>query len=168
MGLYARQDQARRLTALLLAEGLGKLTRSASPTWTRSAARISTAKQSQLEEYTQKPRLRRDLHPRDSEVLGAIRGVDTNTHGCSCSTAYALVGSRDWPLWRKLTKIGTIPDARLGARSRKPYKDLMAFMLSSPLHVIISAGKRPSMRRMRETKEIQAVGVTMLPKERHL
>jgi hypothetical protein len=60
----------------------------------------------------------------------------------------------------KLTKIGTIPMHAWG-KIKKPYKDLMAFMLSSPMHIIICGRQKTVYEEDEETEELKSVGVTM-------
>jgi hypothetical protein len=58
------------------------------------------------------------------------------------------------------TKIGTIPMQAWG-KIKKPYKDLMAFLLSSPMHVIICGRQGVEYETDEETDELKAVGVKM-------
>lgn len=162
MGLYGPPGSGKTFTALLLAEGLAKLTG-------KRVAYIDTERGTDF--YCQ-PVPTRAVHPEAfdfdalytraiSEVLSSVRGIDTTTHG-------VLVLDSVTHLWEaamaayggKLTKIGTIPMHAWG-KIKKPYKDLMAFMLSSPLHVLICGRQKTVYEEDEETEELQAIGVTM-------
>jgi hypothetical protein len=60
----------------------------------------------------------------------------------------------------RLTKIGTIPMTAWG-RIKKPYKDLMSYLLASPMHIIICGRQKNVYEEDEETEELKAVGVAM-------
>lgn len=162
MGLYGPPGSGKTFTALLLAEGLGKITG-------KRVAYIDTERGTDF--YCQAVPTRA-VHPDAfdfdalytraiSEVLASVRAIDTTTHS-------VLVLDSVTHLWEaamsayggKLTKIGTIPMHAWG-KIKKPYKDLMAFMLASPMHVIICGRQKTVYEEDGETEELKSVGVTM-------
>ncbi len=162
MGLYGPPGSGKTFTALLLAEGLGKITG-------KRVAYIDTERGTDF--YCQAVPTRA-VHPEAfdfdalytraiSEVLASVRAIDTASHS-------VLVLDSVTHLWEaamaayggKLTKIGTIPMHAWG-KIKKPYKDLMAFMLASPMHVIICGRQKTVYEEDEETEELKSVGVTM-------
>jgi hypothetical protein len=150
-------------TALLLAEGLAKVTRrSASPTSTPSTAPTSTASRADRGRCTRRrstsTRSTRARSPRVSSAVAALKPeeygvviIDSITH--LWEAARAAYDGRQ-------TRVGTIPMQAWG-KIKKPYKDLMAFLLSSPMHVIICGRQGVEYETDEETDELKAVGVKM-------
>jgi hypothetical protein len=96
-----------------------------------------------------------------TETLAAVRGIDPQEHG-------VVVLDSVTHLWEaaiaaysgRKTSAETIPMHAWG-KIKKPYKDLMAFLLSSPLHVIFCGRQGTQYETNEETDELKAVGVKM-------
>ena len=162
MGLYGPAGSGKTLTALLLAEGLAKL----------SGKRIAYIDTEHGTDFYCQSVKARAVHPDSfdfdaiytrsiTEVLQACRGLKESDYS-------VLVLDSVTHLWEaamaayggKLTKAGTIPFHAWG-KIKKPYKDLMSWMLGSPIHVIICGRQKNLYEEDEETEELKQVGVTM-------
>lgn len=162
MGVYGPAGSGKTFTSLLLAEGLGRVTK-------KRVAYIDTEHGT---DFYCKDVPSRAVHPEAfdfdalytrsiTEVTAAVQSLDTATHG-------VLVIDSLTHLWEaaiaaysgKKTSIDSIPMQAWG-RIKKPYKDLMAFLLSSPLHVIMCGRQGTEYATDEETKEMRAIGVKM-------
>lgn len=162
MGLYGPPGSGKTFTSLILAEGLAKLSK-------KRVAYIDTERGTDF--YCQAVPSRA-VHPEAfdfdalytrslTDVLNAVRGLKVEEHA-------VIVLDSVTHLWEaaiaayggKATSIGTIPMHAWG-KIKKPYKDLMAFLISSPLHVIICGRQKTIYETDEETEEIKAAGVTM-------
>lgn len=162
MGFYGPPGSGKTFTALLVAEGLAA----------HSGKRVAFVDTERGTDFYAQAVSARDVHPEEFDIdalytksivetLQAVRGIDTNVHGVvvldsvthlweACIQAYS--GPR--------TKIGTVPMSAWG-RIKKPYKELMAFLLSSPLHVLICGRQGVQYETDEETDELKAVGFKM-------
>ncbi len=162
MGVYGPAGSGKTFTALLLAEGLAGVTK-------KRVAYIDTEHGT---DFYCKAVPARAVHPEAfdfdalytrslTEVTAAVQGIDLATHG-------VVVIDSVTHLWEaaiaayagKKTSIDSIPMHAWG-KIKKPYKDLMAFLLSSPLHVIFCGRQGTEYATDEETEELKAVGVKM-------
>ena len=162
LGLYGPPGSGKTFTALLLAEGLASITG-------KRVAYIDTERGTDF--YCQAVKTRA-VHPDAfdfdavytrsiTEVLTAVKGLETQTHG-------VLVLDSITHLWEaamaayggRTTSIGTIPMHAWG-KIKKPYKELMSWMLSTTMHVIICGRQKTVYETDEETEELKSVGVTM-------
>jgi hypothetical protein len=138
MALFGAAGVGKTFTSLLIAEGLAR----------HSGKRIAFVDtENGTNFYTQEVAQRR-VHPAAfdidvlytksiTEVLAAVRGIDHATHG-------VLVIDSISHLWDacknafsgRLTKAGTIP-LNAWTTIKRPYRDLMHLLLTSPVHVLI-------------------------------
>lgn len=162
IGLYGPAGSGKTFTALLIAEGLAKL----------SGKRVAFVDTERGTDFYCQSVPARAVHPEAfdfdaaytrsiTEVLCAVRALKPEEHSVIVldsithiwEAAIAAFGG-------KLTRIGTIPINAWG-RIKKPYKDLMAFLLSTSLHVIICGRQKTVFEEDEETEEVKAVGVAM-------
>ena len=162
MGLYGPPGSGKTFTSLLIAEGLAKL----------SGKRIAVIDTEYSSTFYCQSVPERMVHPEafDFDVLytraivettQAIKGLPADQYGVvildsithlwqACMEAYG----------GKQTSIGTIPMHAWG-KIKRPYKDLISFLLSSPMHVIICGRQGVEYATNEETDELQAIGVKM-------
>jgi hypothetical protein len=162
MGVYGPAGSGKTFTALLLAEGLAGVTK-------KRVAYIDTEHGT---DFYCKDVPSRGVHPQAfdfdalytrslTEVSAAVQGLDIATHG-------VVVIDSVTHLWEAAiaaysgnkTRIDSIPMHAWG-KIKKPYKDLMAFLLSSPLHVIFCGRQGTEYATDEETEELKAVGFKM-------
>lgn len=162
IGMYGPPGAGKTFTALLLAEGLAKAT----------GKRIAYVDTEHGTDFYCKAVPTRAVHPEAfdfdalytrslTETLAAARSVGEAEYG-------VIVLDSVTHLWEaaiaayngKKTKSGSIPFHAWG-KIKKPYKDLMAFLLSSPLHVIICGRQGTEYAEDEETEELKAVGYKM-------
>lgn len=162
MGIYGPAGSGKTLTSLLIAEGLGKV----------SGKRVAFVDTERGTDFYCQAVASRAVHPEAfdfdalytkslTEVLSAVRDIDITTHG-------VVVIDSVTHLWEaaiaaysgRQTSAGTIPMHAWG-KIKKPYKDLMSFLLSSPLHVILCGRQGTDYATDEETDELKAVGVKM-------
>lgn len=162
MGVYGPPGSGKTFTSLLLAEGLGKV----------SGKRVAYVDTERGTDFYCKAVPGRTVHPEAfdfdalytrslTEVLSSIKALkpeeysvivlDSITH--LWEAAIAAYGGNQ-------TRAGTIPMHAWG-KIKKPYKDLMAYLLSSPMHVIICGRQGTEYATNEETEELKAVGVKM-------
>lgn len=162
MGVYGPPGSGKTFTSLLIAEGLANLTK-------KRVAYVDTERGT---DFYCKAVPGRSAHPEAfdfdalysrslTEVLSSVRGLNAEEYGVVVldsithlwEAAIAAYGGRQ-------TSIGTIPMHAWG-KIKKPYKDLMSFLLSSPMHVILCGRQGTEYATDEETEELKAVGVKM-------
>lgn len=162
MGLYGPPGSGKTFTSLLMAEGLAALT----------GKRIAYCDTEHGTDFYCQAVKTRQVHPAAfdfdaiytqsiTEVLDAVKSVDGKDYA-------VLVIDSITHIWQsaiaayggKLTKIGTIPMQAWG-KIKKPYKDIMTALLSSPMHIIICGRQGVEYATDEETDELKAVGVKM-------
>jgi hypothetical protein len=162
IALYGPPGSGKTFTALLLAEGLAR----------RDGKRIAFVDTERGTDFYCKAVAERAVHPEAfdfdaiytrslMEVLKEVRAldpaqysvvvIDSITHLWEAAKS-AYVG--------KQTKIGTIP-FQAWNHIKKPYKDLLATLLSSPMHVFILGRQGTEYATDEETDELKSVGLKM-------
>lgn len=161
VSMYGPPGAGKTLTALLCAEGLAALN-------SKRVAFVDTERGTDF--YAQAVPERR-VHPAAfdfdalytrsiTEALAEVRKLDTAVYG-------ALVIDSITHLWEaakaayngRTTSQGGIP-MQAWAQIKKPYKDLMAFLLSSPLHVFI-LGRQGNEFDEDDDGQLKKIGVKM-------
>lgn len=162
MGIYGPPGSGKTFTSLLLAEGLGNV----------SGKRVAYVDTERGTDFYCKAVPSRHVHPEAfdfdaiytrslTEVLHEVKGINPSEHG-------VIIIDSITHLWEaaiqaysgRQTSIGTIPMHAWG-RIKKPYKDLMSYLLSSPMHVIICGRQGTEYSTDEETDQLKAVGHKM-------
>jgi hypothetical protein len=162
MGVYGPPGSGKTFTSLLMAEGLAHATG-------KRVAVLDTEHGTDF--YCQSVKTRQ-THPEAfdfdalytrslTEVLKEVQKLDQKEYG-------VVVLDSITHLWEaaiqayggRQTSAGTIPMHAWG-KIKKPYKDLMSFLLGSNLHVIICGRQGTEYATDEETEELKAVGVKM-------
>lgn len=137
MGLYGPAGKGKSFTSLLIAEGLANLTKK----------RIAYVDTEHGTDFYAKDVAERRIHPKAfdfdaiytkslSEVIASVRDLNPEEHSVIVIDSVShLWESAKLAFSGRLTSIGTIPMSGW-ANIKKPYKDLVNLLLSSPFHVI--------------------------------
>lgn len=162
MGLYGPSGSGKTLTSLLLAEGLSKVT----------GKRIAFVDTEHGSDFYCKDVVERKMHPQAfdfdalytksiTEVSDSIMKLNPSEHGIVVIDSITHI----WEAARlayagKTTSVGTIP-FHAWAKIKKPYKDLINFLLSSPMHVLFCGRQGNEFEEDEESGELKKVGVKM-------
>lgn len=161
-GIYGPSGSGKTFTSLMMAEGLAKLDH-------KRVAFVDTEYGSDF--YAQSVKQRR-IHPEAfdfdaldtrslSETLSEVKRLSPEKYAVVVIDSITHL----WEAARnayegRMTKTGSIPFHAWG-KIKKPYKELIAFLLSSPMHVIICGRQGNEFAEDEETEEIKVVGVKM-------
>ena len=162
MALYGPAGSGKTFTALLVSEGLARHT----------GKRIAFCDTEYGTAFYGQEVAQRAVHPQAfdfdvlytksiTEVLDAVRKLDPTTHGVLVIDSISHL----WDACRnafkgKLTKAGTIP-LHAWATIKKPYKELMHLLLSSPVHVLICGRQGNDFAEDDESGEMKNLGYKM-------
>jgi hypothetical protein len=162
MGIYGPPGAGKTFTSLLLAEGLAAL----------SWKRIAYVDTEHGTDFYCKAVKSRAVHPEAfdfdaiytrsiTDVIAAVNGLKPADHGVIVLDSITHLWEAAMAAYRgPRTKTGGIPITAWG-RIKKPYKDLMSYLLSSPMHVIICGRQGLIYEENAETGESAVVGVKM-------
>lgn len=162
MGIYGLAGSGKTFSALLFAEGLAKLTG-------KRIAYIDTEHGTDF--YAQEVK-QRPIHPEafdfDALYTRSITDILRELPRIDPEKYCALVIDSITHIWEatmaayhgKTTSQGGIPLHAWG-KVKKPYKDIMRFLLESPLHVFILGRQGNDFERDEEKDELVKVGVKM-------
>lgn len=162
VGIYGPPGSGKTFTSLLVAEGLAKVT----------SKRIAYVDTERGTDFYCKAVASRAVHPEAfdfdalytrsiTEVIGAVRSISPDEYGVIVIDSITHI----WEACREAyngrqTSVGSIPMHAWG-KIKKPYKDLMAMLLSSPIHVLILGREGTEYATDEETEELKAVGKKM-------
>lgn len=161
MGIYGPPGSGKTFTALLLAEGLAKTT----------GKRVAYVDTEHGTDFYCKAVPTRRTHPEafdfDAIYTRSITEVEQAIKSLGDEYGVIVIDSITH-LWEaaiasysgKQTSAGTIPMYAWG-KIKKPYKSIMAALLSSKAHVIICGRQGVEYATNEETEELQAVGLKM-------
>jgi hypothetical protein len=162
MGIYGPPGAGKTFTSLLIAEGLAAL----------NGKRVAYVDTENGTHFYSMQVPQRGVHPDAfdfdalytrslTEVMSAVKSLSPDDYG-------VIVLDSITHLWEAAMAAYNGPKASNGAipmhawgRIKKPYKDLMAFLLSSPMHVIICGRQGVEYSKDEEAGESKAVGVKM-------
>jgi hypothetical protein len=162
MGIYGLAGSGKTFTTLLLTEGLAKAT----------GKRVAVVDTERGTDFYCQAVSERTVHPGAfdfdaiytrsiTEVMEALRTLNPDNY---C----AVVIDSITHIWEaaiaaysgKLTKIDTIP-LMAWSKIKKPYKEIMQFLLSSPLHVFIVGRQGNEFEKDEQSGELAKIGVKM-------
>lgn len=162
LGLYGPQGSGKTFTALLIAEGLAKLT----------GKRIAFVDTEHGTDFYCQNVPQRKVHPDAfdfdaiytrslTEVLSEVRKLKAEQYGC-------IVVDSMTHLWEAARASYTGPTAKGGqipfhawGNIKKPYKDLMTHLLNLNMHVIICGRQGNDFQKDEDTGELTMVGYKM-------
>ena len=160
--MYGPPGSGKTFTSLLIAEGLAKL----------NGKRIAFVDTEHGTDFYCQEVKTRNTHPAAfefdalytralTEIIRDIKGLSTDEYGVVIIDSITHL----WEAARQAyegntTRAGTIP-MHAWAKIKKPYKDLMSYLLSSPMHVILCGRQGVDYETDEETSELKAVGVKM-------
>ena len=162
LGIYGPPGSGKTFTSLLIAEGLAALSG-------KRTAYVDTEHGTDF--YCQSVKTRR-VHPEafdfDAIYTRSITEATAAIKSLSPDEYSVIVIDSITHFWEaaiqaysgKQTSVGTIPMHAWG-KIKKPYKDLMNYLLSSPMHFIICGRQGTVFETDEETDELKAVGVKM-------
>jgi hypothetical protein len=162
LGMYGLAGSGKTFTALLMAEGLAKI----------SGKRIAYIDTERGTDFYCIPVKDRSFHPEafdfDALYTRSITEVLTEVKKLDPAKYAVVIVDSITHLWEavrnayagKLTKAGTIPFHAWGGIKR-PYKELINFLLNSPIHVIICGRQGNEFAEDPETEELKRIGVKM-------
>lgn len=162
IGMYGPPGSGKTFTSLLIGEGLG----------IASGKRVAYVDTERGTDFYCKDVPSRAVHPQAfdfdalytrslTEVLASVKALDTSVYGVVVldsvthlwEAAIAAYGGNQ-------TRAGTIPMHAWG-KIKRPYKELMSTLLSSPMHVVICGRQGTEYATDEETEELKAVGLKM-------
>lgn len=162
VGIYGPPGSGKTFTTLLCAEGLAKLTG-------KRVAFVDTERGTDF--YCQAVKERK-THPEAfdfdaiytrsiTEVAAEVRGLDMSVYGVIVIDSITHIWDAAKQAFAgRLNRAGQIPFSAWG-QIKKPYKDLMSHLLSSPAHVFILGRQGNDFDTDEETGETKKVGVKM-------
>jgi hypothetical protein len=162
MGLYGLPGSGKTFTSLLIAEGLAHAT----------GRRVAFVDTEHGTDFYARAVPSRKAHPAAfefdalytrsiTEISAEVKDLDPGRYGVLVIDSITHV----WEACRlayegRKTKAGTIPLYTWG-QIKKPYKDLIAFLLSAPFHVLICGRQGNEYAEDEESGELKCVGVNM-------
>lgn len=162
VSMYGPPGSGKTFSTLLMAEGLAKIRG-------KRIAYVDTERGTDF--YAQAVKDRK-IHPEafdfDAlyersifEVSSAVFGLDPNTHGVVVLDSISHLWEAAMDAYQgKKTKIDSIPMHAWG-KIKKPYKDLIKFLIASPFDVFILGRQKNLFEKDEETEELTKIGVAM-------
>lgn len=162
IGFYGASGSGKTFTALLCAEGLADV----------SKKRVAYVDTEHGTDFYCKAVADRKVHPEAfdfdalytksiTETLESVKGLNPSQYGVVVIDSITHI----WEAARlaytgKETSAGTIP-FHAWAKIKKPYKELINYLLSSPMHIIICGRQGNEFDEDEETGELKRIGTKM-------
>lgn len=162
LGIYGASGRGKTLTSLIIAEGLARIDG-------KRIAMVDTEHGSDF--YCQRVP-DRAVHPDPfdfdamydrsiTEVLGSVTSLDPATHSVVIIDSITHIWESAKAAYSGRTNAaGQIP-FHAWSKIKKPYRELMSFLLSTPLHVIFCGREGKEYAEDEETEELKCVGPKM-------
>ncbi len=162
IGMYGAPGSGKSFTSLLIAEGLANL----------SGKRIAYVDTEHGTDFYCKAVPSRKIHPEafdfDALYTRSLTEISETIYKLKPEEYSVVVIDSITHLWEaaraaysgKTTSVGTIP-MHAWAKIKKPYKELLSYLLSSPLHVILCGRQGVDYEQDEDTDELKAVGYKM-------
>jgi hypothetical protein len=162
MGIYGPPGSGKTFTALLFAEGLAKI----------NGKRIAYIDTEHGTDFYAQDVIGRKYHTKafdfDAIYTRSITEIAAEVKGLSSAEHDIVIIDSITHLWEaaraayagKFTRAGTIPIQAWG-QIKKPYKDLLNYLLNAPLHVFILGRQGIDFETDEETGEMKKVGYKM-------
>ncbi len=162
IGLYGPPGSGKSFTSLLMAEGLAKTT----------GKRIAYFDTERGTDFYCKTVPTRKVHPEAfdfdaaytrsvTEVADAVHDLDPQQYGIIVIDSITHIWDAAMAAYAgKQTSIGSIPMQAWG-KIKKPYLNLLAMLLASPMHVLICGRQAVEYSTDEETDQLKAIGVKM-------
>ncbi len=162
VGIYGAAGSGKTFTALLCAEGLAQLTKK----------RIAYVDTERGTDFYSTAVPERQVHPEAfdfdalytrslAEIIEAVKGLNPDEYSVIVIDSMTHVWEAAQAAYSgKQTSIGTIPFNAWG-KIKKPYKELVAYLLSSPMHVFICGRQGTQFEEDEKTGELKNVGTKM-------
>ena len=161
MGIYGPQGSGKTFTSLLLAEGLAKVT----------GKRVAYVDTERGTDFYCIPVPERKVHPEAfdfdalytrsiTDTVASVKSLNPAEYGVVVLDSMTHLWEATMAAYRgKRTSTGGIPMTAWGP-IKKPYKELIAYLLSSPMHLLI-CGRQGLIYEEDEEGESKVVGVKM-------
>lgn len=162
LGFYGQAGSGKTLTALMCAEGLAE----------ESKKRIAYVDTERGTDFYCKDVQDRKVHPKGfdfdalytrsiTEIIQSVKGLNFNEHGVIVLDSITHIWEAAIAAYSgNETRIGTIP-FHAWAKIKKPYKELINYLLSSPMHVIFCGRQGNEFDTDEDTGELKKVGTKM-------
>lgn len=161
VGIYGSPGSGKTFTTLLCAEGLSKLTG-------KRIAYVDTEHGTDFYCQTVAERIHPEAFDFDALYTRSITEIRTELFKLDPNKYSVVVIDSITHVWEaarlayagRLTKAGTIP-FNAWAQIKKPYKEIMSFLLSTPMHVFILGRQGNDFEEDEQSGELKKVGVKM-------
>jgi hypothetical protein len=162
LGMYGPAGKGKTFSALLMAEGLAKIT----------GKRVAFVDTERGTDFYCKAVDKRQVHPQafdfDAIYTRSLTEINAEVRKLSTDEYAVIVIDSITHIWEaaraaysgKVNNNGTLPFHAWGV-IKKPYKDLINFLLSSPMHVILCGRQGNEFEEDEQTGETKKVGVKM-------
>jgi len=162
VSIYGEPGSGKTFTSLLFAEGIAAML-------DKRVAMVDTERGS---DFYALPVKRRQVHPKAfdfdalytrslAEVMAEVKALDPKVHGVVILDSITHLWSSAMDSYKgKKTKVDSIPMHAWG-KIKKPYKDLLQYLIDSPFHVFILGRQKNLFETDEQSGEMKKTGVAM-------